>query len=197
VITKQATIWAGVGAVLALGFAGYATVRTDNEVGTAAFVLVGLYLTIVAITGRAPRVRHGESEIDPRAVQAAADRTAEVLGTVAAVAAEGADDPKEVAAAVQGAASNAAARSASWSTVPASWTVMNPAGQREMRIFRDLPADLQLKLFKEAGFDHESAITAAMRGFDQWPADEQERIVAVVRRFVLVPLISSRAEAAE
>lgn len=106
-ITKQATAWAGIGACLALGFAGYATVETDNEVGTAAFVLVGLYLVIVAITGRAPRVKYGDNEIDPRAAaQAAAATTADALEGVAQLTAKSTDttSPDDVAAAVTNAA---------------------------------------------------------------------------------------------
>jgi hypothetical protein len=59
---------ATVGAAAAFSFGGYATATTDNELGTVAAFVTGLFFTVVAFTGRVPRIKHGEWEIDPVSV---------------------------------------------------------------------------------------------------------------------------------
>lgn len=49
----------------AFAFAGYATITTDNELGTVGAFVVGLFFAVVALTGRVPKIKMGENEIDP------------------------------------------------------------------------------------------------------------------------------------
>lgn len=44
----------GIVALAGLVFAGYCTLESDNELGTAAAYVVALYFAVIAITGRAP-----------------------------------------------------------------------------------------------------------------------------------------------
>lgn len=94
---------AGLLSLGSLGVATYCTINSDNEIGTAAAYLTGLFFATIAYTGRVPRVKIGDNELEPAA---AAALGAEVAATAAKKAAGESDDPKEVAAAAQVAASN-------------------------------------------------------------------------------------------
>lgn len=90
----------GLISLAALGFAGYCTLESDNEVGTAATYLVGLYFAVIALTGRVPKLKMGDTELDPTSLAIGA-------ATVSAAASQKAmetDEPEEVAAAARDAA---------------------------------------------------------------------------------------------
>jgi hypothetical protein len=74
-------------------FAGYCTLKSDNEIGTAAAYATGLFFAVVAYTGRMPRIKIGENELDPVSVAVGA----EVAAGAAEKAAQKTEDPKEVA----------------------------------------------------------------------------------------------------
>lgn len=155
-IPKYATVCVGAGAFLAFGFAGYATLETDNEVGTGGFVLVGLYLAIVAITGRLPRIKFGENEIDPRAIaETAAARTADALEGVATLTAKASvgSTADGVAVAVRNAGPSIVATSA-------YEALQNPStsghwGSVRRRFLGDLydglPVDVRMRLINYSG----------------------------------------------
>lgn len=96
-------IRAGVGIVslAALAFAGYCTLESDNEVGTAAAYVVGLYFSIIAITGRVPKLKMGDNELDPTSLAIGAAAGVAQVTEAAAEKAEHTDDAKEVVAATR------------------------------------------------------------------------------------------------
>jgi hypothetical protein len=89
---------AGIAGLAALLIAGYSTVKTDNEIGTAAAYLTGLFFAAIAYTGQVPRVKIGDNELDPRAL---VEVGAQFAAGAAQQAAEHGDDSTEVAAAAQ------------------------------------------------------------------------------------------------
>ena len=79
-------------------FAGFATFKTDNELGTAGAFLVGLFFAVVALSGRVPRIKFGDNEIDPGVAYAAGARDgADAVADAAEAAAVDAKSPEEVA----------------------------------------------------------------------------------------------------
>lgn len=95
----------GIAGLISLGnlsVAGYCTINSDNEIGTAAAYLTGLFFAAIAYTGRVPRVKIGDNELEP-AVAAALG--AEVAAGAAQIAADESQNPEEVASAAQAAAS--------------------------------------------------------------------------------------------
>lgn len=103
-ISRAASWLAGTASALGLGFAGYATLKTDNEIGTAAAFVAALFFSVVAMTGRVPRIKVGDSEIDPASWAAGAAAGAEITAGVAQDAAETTKDAKAVAGAADAAA---------------------------------------------------------------------------------------------
>jgi hypothetical protein len=86
---------------VALGFAGYCTLASDNEIGTAAAYITGLFFAVIAYTGRVPTIKIGDNQLTPaEAAAASADAVADAVEK----AAEKTDDPKEVASAATNAA---------------------------------------------------------------------------------------------
>jgi hypothetical protein len=92
---------AGIVGLGALVFAGYCTLKSDNEVGTAAAYVVGLYFSIIAITGRVPKLKMGDNELDPTSLAIGAAAGVAQVTEAAAEKAEHTDDAKEVVAATR------------------------------------------------------------------------------------------------
>jgi hypothetical protein len=95
---RLVTTLCALGAIFGLGLGGYATITSDNELGTVAAFTVGFLFSVVAILGRIPRLKFGDTEVDPgplvlAAVHAGADEVADKVAE-AAVAGK---DPAELA----------------------------------------------------------------------------------------------------
>jgi len=68
---------------------GFATFKTDNEIGTSALLAVGMLAGIVALLQRIPKIKLGENEIDPGVVAAVVHKaTGEVANAAEAAARE-------------------------------------------------------------------------------------------------------------
>ena len=90
---------ASVAALIGLGAGGLAVFSTDNEVGSSALLLVGLFFAVTALLGRVPKIKIGDNEIDPSEVFAAgAQQGADhVADAVTQAALNSPDDPKKLA----------------------------------------------------------------------------------------------------
>jgi hypothetical protein len=82
---------AGVVGVASAGSGAVAVFKTENEVGSAALITVGVYFIVAVIIRRFPRFKLGDNEIDPtaRRLAAQADRRARLAAEDAADAKEG------------------------------------------------------------------------------------------------------------
>lgn len=74
---------------------GVATFKSDNELGTSALILVGVYSGMSAILQRFPRFKLGDNEIDPSVIQRARAEGADEVADVVAEAVIGGSDPIE------------------------------------------------------------------------------------------------------
>lgn len=93
-LTGRTPLVVGIVAVV-IGVAGAVAVfTTDNEVGTATLIAVGLYLAISAIQGRFPRFKLGDNEFDP-SIAIQARRESKVATGNAVDAKEGLADTRE------------------------------------------------------------------------------------------------------
>lgn len=87
------------GAAFAVG--GVATFVTDNEVGTAAAYAAGLFFAVIGITGRVPKIKLGDNEIDPLSYNIGAVSGAGVTAQAVIAAAEESSDTRELVAAAE------------------------------------------------------------------------------------------------
>lgn len=92
----------GLGSVTLYSVGGVAVFTTSNDVGTAALLTVGLFLSIVALLGRVPRVKLGDNEIDPTALWAqGALAGADYVADAVKQESLGSADPEQIAQAVE------------------------------------------------------------------------------------------------
>jgi hypothetical protein len=145
-------------------------------------------LAIVAITGRAPRIKHGDTDIDPRAVVAA---TAKSLENVATVAAGVADDPNDVATAVRDAASDVTQLAVQSEPNTSTRRVYELLGaslytSREERLFNQLPRGLQRRVLIGAGIDRDTVDSIMDHPFPlpppAWSENDRSRMIAEMAR---------------
>lgn len=88
---------AGIAGLVSAGAGAVAVFETENEVGSAAMIAVGVYFLIAVIVRRFPKVKLGDNEIDPTARRIARQAERRSMRAVedAADAAEDAADAKE------------------------------------------------------------------------------------------------------
>jgi hypothetical protein len=73
----------------------FATFKSDNELGTSALILIGIYAGMAAILRRFPRFKLGDNEIDPSVIQQARAEGADDVADVVAEAVIEGRDPLE------------------------------------------------------------------------------------------------------
>lgn len=101
------TALSGAASGVAFGFAGYCTLESDNEIGTAAAYVTALFFAIFALTGCVPGIKIGDNEIIvPQAIAAGAELGADLAAEAAENAAKSNGDPSAVAAAATKTAKN-------------------------------------------------------------------------------------------
>lgn len=72
--SRERTMGAVIAVVAGLGGA-VAVYLTDNEVGSATLLVVGVYFTVATVLGRFPRLKVGDNEIDPQALEEAREES--------------------------------------------------------------------------------------------------------------------------
>src|SRR5687768_12524113 len=101
---RAATALCGLGGVAGLVLGGYAVVETDNELGTVAAMTFGFLFAVMALLGRVPRIKVGDTEIDPSVIAAiAAHESADAVADKVAEVAATTDDAGELVKAARSA----------------------------------------------------------------------------------------------
>lgn len=74
----------------------FATFKTDNEFGTTALLLVGVFAGLVALLQRVPRIKWGDNEMDPNELLDNVEDLAETAGDKAQELANRKASPQEI-----------------------------------------------------------------------------------------------------